>query len=39
MGVARKWEEDGQKLVELNVWTENAEGKKTTPGKAVVAFT
>ena len=37
--VARKWEENGEKLVELTIWTENPEGKKTTPGKAVVAFT
>ena len=36
--VARKWEENGEKLAELDIWTENAEGKKTTPGKAVVAF-
>ena len=36
--VARKWEENGEKLAELEVWTENAEGKKTTPGKAVVVF-
>jgi acyl dehydratase len=36
--VARKWEEQGQKLVELTIWTENPEGKKTTPGKAVVVF-
>jgi acyl dehydratase len=36
--VARKWEEQGEKLAELDIWTENAEGKKTTPGKAVVVF-
>jgi acyl dehydratase len=36
--VARKWEEGGQKLVELSVWAENDEGKKTTPGQAVVVF-
>ena len=36
--VARKWEAQGEKLVELTIWTENPEGKKTTPGKAVVAF-
>jgi len=36
--VARKWQEDGEKLVELTIWTENGQGKKTTPGKAVVAF-
>jgi acyl dehydratase len=36
--VKRKWEEGGAKLVELDVWTENPEGKKTTPGTAVVAL-
>jgi acyl dehydratase len=36
--VVRKWEENGEKLVELTIWTENPEGKKTTPGTAVVAF-
>ena len=36
--VARKWEENGEKLAEVEIWTENAEGKKTTPGKAVVVF-
>ena len=36
--VEKKWEEGGEKLVEINVWTENEEGKQTTPGKALVAF-
>jgi acyl dehydratase len=36
--VVRKWEEGGEKLVELSIWTENPDGKKTTPGKAIVAF-
>ncbi len=36
--VKRKWEEGGEQLVELDVWTENPEGKKTTPGTAVVVF-
>ncbi len=36
--VARKWEEDGEKLAEVSIWTENAEGKKTTPGTATVVF-
>lgn len=36
--VDRKWEENGQKLVELSVWTETEEGKVNTPGKAVVVF-
>jgi acyl dehydratase len=36
--VARKWEEEGEKLAELTIWTENAEGKKTTPGEATVTF-
>ena len=34
--VRRKWDEGGRKLVELDVWTENPEGKKTTPGTVVV---
>ncbi len=36
--VARKWEEGGKRKVQLSVWTENAEGKKTTPGEATVVF-
>jgi len=36
--IARKWAEAGEKLVELSVWTEDAEGKKTTPGQALVAL-
>lgn len=34
--VVRKWEEDGAKLVELSIWTEDASGKRTTPGTALV---
>jgi acyl dehydratase len=37
--VKRKWQDGAQKLVEIDVWTENPEGKKTTPGTAVVVFT
>ena len=36
--VVRKWQEDGKKLAQLTVWTENGEGKQTTPGEAVVVF-
>lgn len=36
--VKRKWEEGGEKLAELALWTENPEGKKTTPGRAIVVF-
>ncbi|MEE8557995.1 MAG: MaoC/PaaZ C-terminal domain-containing protein [Myxococcota bacterium] len=36
--VSRKWEEAGQKLVELSVWTEDDKGKNTTPGRAIVVF-
>ena len=36
--VTRKWEEGGEKLAQLSIWTENGEGKKTTPGEAVVVF-
>lgn len=34
--VKRKYEENGEKLVDLEVWTENPEGQKTTPGDATV---
>ncbi len=36
--VRRKYEENGEKLVDVEVWTENAEGQKTTPGTATVAL-
>lgn len=36
--VKRKWQENGVKLAEVEIWTQNPEGKKTTPGSAVVAF-
>ena len=36
--VKRKWEEGGEKLVELELWTKNEEGKNMTPGSAVVAL-
>ena len=36
--VSKKVEENGEKRVALDIWTENAEGKKTTPGQAVVVF-
>ncbi|MBI2723730.1 MAG: hypothetical protein HYX50_01585 [Chloroflexi bacterium] len=31
-------DEGGEHLVDLDVWTENGEGKKTTPGTATVAL-
>lgn len=37
--VTRKYEENGEKLVDLEIWTENPEGKKTTPGAATVVIT
>ncbi|MGD9932778.1 MAG: MaoC/PaaZ C-terminal domain-containing protein [Dehalococcoidia bacterium] len=36
--VRRKYEEGGEKLVDLEIWSENPEGNKTTPGTATVAF-
>ncbi len=36
--ILRKWEESDEKLVELEIWTENSEGKKTTPGSAIVVL-
>ncbi len=34
--VKKKYEKDGEKLVDLEIWTENPEGQKTTPGSATV---
>ncbi len=36
--VTGKRQEGGENLVDLDIWTENADGKKTTPGTAVVAL-
>ena len=36
--VKRKYEEGGERLVDLEVWTEQANGNKTTPGFATVVF-
>jgi acyl dehydratase len=36
--VTGKRTEDGQHLVDLEVWTEDPDGKKTTPGTATVAL-
>lgn len=36
--VKRKFSENGENLVECEIWLENHEGQKTTPGKAVVAL-
>ncbi|MFN0093686.1 MAG: MaoC/PaaZ C-terminal domain-containing protein [Dehalococcoidia bacterium] len=34
--VVRKYEEGGEKLVDVECWTEKADGTKTTPGSATV---
>ncbi|MCX6021336.1 MAG: MaoC/PaaZ C-terminal domain-containing protein [Chloroflexi bacterium] len=34
--VTNKYEQDGQAFIELEIWTENPKGEKTTPGSAVV---
>ena len=36
--VVRKYLEDGERCVELEVWTENQEGKRTLDGRAVVSL-
>jgi len=36
--VVRKLEENGRRLVELQLSTVNADGQQTTPGQAVVVF-
>lgn len=36
--VTARRQEGGENIVELDVWTENDEGKKTTPGTAIVTL-
>ena len=36
--VKRKWEENGEKLAELELRATNDEGKDTTPGQAIVVL-
>jgi len=36
--VKRKWEESGEKLAELDLYANNAQGRNTTPGTAIVRF-
>jgi len=36
--VRRKYEENGEKLADVEMWTEKPDGKKTTPGTATVRF-
>jgi hypothetical protein len=36
--VVRKYREDGENLVDLEVWVENGSGEITTPGEATVAL-
>ena len=36
--VKDKFENEDEKVVELEVWTENAEGQRTTPGSAIVVL-
>jgi hypothetical protein len=36
--VKRKWQENGEKLVELELWTKDEAGKNTTPGSAIVTL-
>ncbi|MEE9202894.1 MAG: acyl dehydratase, partial [Dehalococcoidia bacterium] len=36
--ITKKYQSGGENVVECDVWAENTEGKKTTPGTAVVAL-
>lgn len=36
--VTKKYEERGKRLVELDIWTEKPDGKKTSPGSGVVSL-
>lgn len=36
--VTKKYVQDGENIVELEIWTENPRGERTAPGSAVVAL-
>ncbi len=36
--VTKKYVENGENLVECDIWLENHKGEKTTPGSALVAL-
>ena len=36
--VTAKRQENGENLVDLDIWTQNPQGQKTTPGTATVAL-
>jgi len=36
--ITKKYQEGGQNLLDLDIWTENPEGQKTSPGTATVAL-
>lgn len=36
--VTKKYQKDGQNLVEAEIWVENPEGQRITPGTAIVAL-
>jgi len=36
--VTKKYEDDGEHLVECEIWVENGKGERTTPGSALVAL-
>ncbi len=36
--VSKKYQENGENVVELDIWTENPDGKKTSPGTAIVTL-
>ena len=36
--ITKKYEQDGERLVDCDIWLENSESQKTTPGTATVAL-
>jgi hydroxyacyl-ACP dehydratase HTD2-like protein with hotdog domain len=36
--VTKKYQDGGKNIVELDIWTENPDGKKTSPGQAIVTL-
>ncbi len=36
--ITKKYQENDENIVELDIWTENPDGKKTSPGTGIVTL-
>jgi hypothetical protein len=36
--VTKKYQDGGKNVIELDIWTEKPDGKKTSPGQAIVTL-